>query len=96
MNRAIHECASRGRCHHRVYQECACKNLWSGQDNCGLYSTSPDGRPSGCAGRAAGGTSATKGQPPAEIVRHAQRGSVDTVVRPYLKALTANAWGNQG
>ena len=28
---------------------------------------------------------------PAEIARHAKRGSVATVVRPYLEALTANA-----
>ena len=28
---------------------------------------------------------------PAEIARHAERGSVNTVIRPYLEALTANA-----
>ena len=28
---------------------------------------------------------------PAEIIRHAERGGVATVVRPYLEALTANA-----
>ena len=28
---------------------------------------------------------------PAEIVRHAERGGISTVIRPYLEALTANA-----
>ena len=38
------------------------KNLWSGQDHCGLFSTSLYGRPSGCTGSTAGGASAMKGQ----------------------------------